>query len=51
MRKHSNAMFMGHEKEPPTKGPHSGGKQPPMHSHSARPHRKGGIRKHSRKRG
>ena len=50
--RHGIAAFMGHEKEPPKKGPHAGGKQPPMHSHSARPHRGKSIRgKHSRKRG
>jgi hypothetical protein len=33
--------FAGQEKEPPTmNGPKAGGKQPPVHSHSAMPKRK-----------
>lgn len=34
--------YMGHEKEPPNArgGKGGGGKNPPMHSHSAKPHRK-----------
>jgi len=35
-------MFAGHEKEPKSfhGGKGRGGKHPPMHSHSAKPHRK-----------
>lgn len=32
--------YMGHEKEPKRGMKKAGGKHPPMHSHSAKPHRK-----------
>jgi len=38
--------YMGHEKEPPSAhGKKSGGKHPPMHSHSAKPKRKMMVKK------
>jgi len=48
--RHGNAAFMGHEKEPPSaRGGRRGGKQPPVHSHSKRPHRKIGGGKRGKK--
>jgi hypothetical protein len=48
-RGHGTMRHMGFEKEPPAVygGKGSGGPQPPMHSHSARPkrHMKGGHKR------